>query len=555
MQQALAEELKCPVCLELLDDPVLLRCPHSLCRKCMAQQTTVKPGGHRPTKFKCPLCRERTPIPNGVASVKRNLHVHNIVGQLRKHESPPTPLAEATAAVVGPRCARCEVRAAASGCQLCGVLYCEVCSAEVHTGAFARHNSVPVDAFQRAARRAKLVCEQHGEALKWFCPKCAQLVCAVCKVSCSHYFHGCQPIDDAEGLPPIEDMEEALRAMTSEMSRLKGELLKVEGEVDADEKDSILECRKVFDAFIQSIQANTTQRLALVKKQKAAIASLLQRVADMWVRVPGAKAETPEHVVLHCLVSALGKEVWQLEVTTPPLLRLKATEPDLSTFPTIGIPGAVMPRLPAPGSGRKHRCRPSVAYSALLPQFQRDPPVPGLVYSQCNRRCRRDDDGNKYLLAMAKEGFASGQQQFTVCVIQPALFIGVAIEAPSKNFTTGEPHGHGIFLCHSTGIISGQNGSSQQYTTENCFPAGCLVTMQLNFAKGTASYEVDGRDLGVVECPLPKGPLFPAVLFCEGNGEVEFAPATEKKTAKRVRFDGAQSALAAIQPIKISRLR
>lgn len=49
---------------------------------------------------------------------------------------------------------------------------------------------------------------------------------------------------------------------------------------------------KVFDAFIQSIQANTTQRLALVKKQKAAIASLLQRVADMWVRVPGAKAET-----------------------------------------------------------------------------------------------------------------------------------------------------------------------------------------------------------------------------------------------------------------------
>lgn len=39
------------------------------------------------------------------------------------------------------------------------------------------------DAFQRAARRAKLVCEQHGEALKWFCPKCAQLVCAVCKVS------------------------------------------------------------------------------------------------------------------------------------------------------------------------------------------------------------------------------------------------------------------------------------------------------------------------------------------------------------------------------------
>lgn len=34
----------------------------------------------------------------------------------------------------------------------------------------------------------------------------------------------------------------------------------------------------------------------------------------------------------------------------------------------------------------------------------------------------------------------------------------------------------------------------------------------------------------------------------EANGEVEFAPATEKKTAKRVRFDGAQSALAAIQP-------
>eukprot|EP00667_Euglena_gracilis_P029205 EG_transcript_38329 len=36
------------------------------------------------------------------------------------------------------------------------------------------------ETYQRAAQRAKLVCAEHDERLKLYCPKCVQLVCTVC---------------------------------------------------------------------------------------------------------------------------------------------------------------------------------------------------------------------------------------------------------------------------------------------------------------------------------------------------------------------------------------
>eukprot|EP00667_Euglena_gracilis_P021729 EG_transcript_23910 len=80
--------------------------------------------------------------------------------------------------------------------------------------------------------------------------------------------------------------------------------------------------------------------------------------------------------------------------------------------------------------------------------------------------------------------------------------------------------------------------NKKRYAASKPFRAGSRVTMRLDFDKGTASYEVDGVDLGVVEgLTLPKGPLYPAVLFwgrflvsyqfthsADAAGEAEFVP-------------------------------
>eukprot|EP00667_Euglena_gracilis_P026967 EG_transcript_32924 len=196
MQQALADQLQCPVCLELYRDPVLLACGHSLCQQCATQQidklTIDKqpPAGPTPAVFACPLCRELTPVPDGAGSLKKNHVLRNVVDQLPQLRQPPETTAE------GPTCGICEERPAVYGCQKCEAVLCQPCHTKHHVGVLLRHAITDVDTYQRAAQRAKLVCAEHDERLKLFCPKCVQLVCTVCGFG-KHKDHSCKPMEEA----------------------------------------------------------------------------------------------------------------------------------------------------------------------------------------------------------------------------------------------------------------------------------------------------------------------------------------------------------------------
>ena len=53
--------LACPICLDLLDRPVLLSCPHSMCMAC-AQSWVDSNGGTSQTHIECPQCKVKTPL-------------------------------------------------------------------------------------------------------------------------------------------------------------------------------------------------------------------------------------------------------------------------------------------------------------------------------------------------------------------------------------------------------------------------------------------------------------------------------------------------------------
>eukprot|EP00667_Euglena_gracilis_P029247 EG_transcript_38409 len=142
----------------------------------------------------------------------------------------------------------------------------------------------------------------------------------------------------------------------------------------------------------------------------------------------------------------------------------------------------------------------------LVPEFRPDPALTALTYSQDHRRCRYSGE---YFFwknaAVANEGFTAGRQQFTV------PYIGVAVaNAPRAG---REMLRQGVFL-EWDGTIYTPECSGRSYTTAKPFRAGSRVTMRLDFDRGTASYEVDGVDLGMVKgLILPEGPLYPAVVF------------------------------------------
>uniref|UniRef100_A0A8C8AUL1 Tripartite motif containing 13 n=1 Tax=Otus sunia TaxID=257818 RepID=A0A8C8AUL1_9STRI len=71
--ELLEEDLTCPICCSLFDDPRVLPCSHNFCRKCLEGilEGNVRNVLWRPSPFKCPTCRKETPV-TGVNSLQVN---------------------------------------------------------------------------------------------------------------------------------------------------------------------------------------------------------------------------------------------------------------------------------------------------------------------------------------------------------------------------------------------------------------------------------------------------------------------------------------------------
>ena len=65
----LEEQLNCSICLDIYDDPKLLQCFHTYCRKCLVKLVVRDQQGD--LSLTCPICRQATPVPaNGVAGLQ-----------------------------------------------------------------------------------------------------------------------------------------------------------------------------------------------------------------------------------------------------------------------------------------------------------------------------------------------------------------------------------------------------------------------------------------------------------------------------------------------------
>ncbi|XP_064800154.1 tripartite motif-containing 13 isoform X1 [Oncorhynchus masou masou] len=77
--ELLEEDLTCPICCCLFEDPRVLPCSHSFCKKCL--EGILEGNNRGPVwrpPFKCPSCRKETPQ-NGINSLQINYSLRGIV--------------------------------------------------------------------------------------------------------------------------------------------------------------------------------------------------------------------------------------------------------------------------------------------------------------------------------------------------------------------------------------------------------------------------------------------------------------------------------------------
>uniref|UniRef100_A0A671LV36 E3 ubiquitin/ISG15 ligase TRIM25-like n=1 Tax=Sinocyclocheilus anshuiensis TaxID=1608454 RepID=A0A671LV36_9TELE len=176
------DQFCCPVCLDLLKEPVALPCGHTYCMACITDSWNQD---DEKGVYSCPQCRQAfTPRP----VLSKNTILAEMVEKLGK-----TTLQQPAAAPAGPGDVECSVctgrkRKAVKSCLMCMNSYCQV-HLEQHENFFKDKKHHLMEATKRLQQ---MICKTHDRPLEVFCQTDQECICLMCTLD-KHQKHKTRP--------------------------------------------------------------------------------------------------------------------------------------------------------------------------------------------------------------------------------------------------------------------------------------------------------------------------------------------------------------------------
>ncbi|KAF4074972.1 hypothetical protein AMELA_G00229420 [Ameiurus melas] len=265
-----ADQFSCPVCLDLLKDPVAIPCGHSFCKVCINgcwDQEDEK------GVYSCPQCRDTfTPRP----VLHRNNMLAEVVEKLKKTEFQAASPAHCYAGPGDVECDFCTARKqkAIKSCLMCLTSFCEThLKPHAELPGLKKHTLI-----EASSKLQEKICSEHDKLIEIYCRTDQMCICSLCMLD-NHKGHDAVSLSAERTEKQSELKEEQMKSQQriQEKQKKVQELKQTVNTIKSRAQTAVEDSERIFIEMISFMEKKCLEVTELIKAQEKAELSRAER--------------------------------------------------------------------------------------------------------------------------------------------------------------------------------------------------------------------------------------------------------------------------------------
>ncbi|XP_072163320.1 uncharacterized protein [Diadema setosum] len=277
--QISSQNLECPICLTLFNQPKSLACSHTFCKDCLERIFQTQPNQQT---ISCPVCRKGTPLPSrDVRKLQTIVPLSSLVDEVKTQN---------------PTCTVCEMDEkppAVSYCQDCGKYMCKSCDSKHSSWTpFSTHTVVAMSEILsgKVSLKRRRKCKKHpNDDEECFCIGCREYVC--CKCGMLRHLQAGHQIEEAA----IHE-EKLMENIKELQERAKSKKTTIENHIDFVETQRD-EIANVMRKLTNDIDKTYDEYMQLLSARRDALKCEVKRLSEKFEKKLQVMEEESHHTI------------------------------------------------------------------------------------------------------------------------------------------------------------------------------------------------------------------------------------------------------------------
>ncbi|XP_073719879.1 E3 ubiquitin/ISG15 ligase TRIM25-like isoform X1 [Misgurnus anguillicaudatus] len=266
------DQFTCPICLDLLKNPVTINCGHSFCMDCI---TNCWDQDDQKRIYSCPQCKQTfTPRP----VLGKNVMIAEMVEKLKKTKLQSAP--DSAHCYAGPGDVECDICTerklkAVKSCLVCLNSYCQN-HLNQHENFFKDKNHNVIDA---TGRLQEMICKKHNKQLEIYCRTDQQCICYLCMMDVHKNHDTVTAVTErTEKQTLLGKTQKNLQQRIQEREKKLQELSQTVDSYKRSAQTAVEDSKRIFTKLIRSIKRRRSEVTQLIRDQEKTAVSQAEGV-------------------------------------------------------------------------------------------------------------------------------------------------------------------------------------------------------------------------------------------------------------------------------------